>query len=163
MKEISDDIDKTKEEAGEPTLSDREIYEMERKGEEILADMSMTEERGGSATRETAAKNHLIEEIKEKGMEEGSETRKLWDRWILDQEAHTGAMDTSTADIESFRERASVLRAAGLLEEALDELDVALEQAFYDDDGGDAYEAISTEMDKIEDEIADEKGIGEDE
>ncbi len=144
------------------TPSDKEIYKMERKGEEILADESMTEEREGSEMREAAAKNHLIEEIKEKGMEEGSEARKLWDRWILDQEAHMGAIDTSTADIESFRERAKVLYATGLLDEALDELEIALEQAFYEHTAG-FYEEISDEMDKIENEIIDGTGVGEDE
>lgn len=161
MKEISDDSDKTKEEADESTLSDREIYEMERKGEKILADDSMTEERGGSAAREMATKSRLIEQIKGRGMED-QETHEFFKKWIRDQEAHVGAVDTVIADIDSLRERASMLRAAGLLEEALDELEIALKQAFYDDDSGDAYEIISAEMDKIEDKIADEKGIGED-
>lgn len=137
--------------ADEPTLSDKEIYAMERKGEEILADMSMTEEREGSEVRETATKSRLIEEIRGKGMED-EETREFFKNWIRDQEAHAGAVDTSIADIASLRERADVLRAAGLLKEALDALTIALDQAFQERND-DLYGAINDEMYKIEDEI----------
>lgn len=150
MKEIPDnkDIGKTEEETA---LSDGEIYEMERKGEEILADMSMTEEREGSEMREVATKSRLIEEIKGKGME-NQETRVFFNSWVRDQEAHAGAMNIASADIESLRERASVLYAAGLLQEALDELENARMQAW--NEGMDELcTEIEEEMYKIEDEM----------
>lgn len=151
MKENPDDINKAEEEADEPTLSDKEIYEMERKGEEILADMSMTEEREGSEMRELATRTRLIEEIKGKGMED-QETREFFTNWIRDQEAHAGAVDTAAADIESLLERSDVLLAAGLLHEALNELENARMQAW--NEGMDELCAeIGEEMYAIEDKI----------
>lgn len=149
------DIEKTEEEteviADESTLSDKEIYEMERNAEKILADMSMTTEREGSEMRETATKNRLIEELKGKGMDD-PETRTFFNSWIRDQEAHAGAMDTPAVDIASLRERAEVLRASDLLQEALYELENARIQAW--NEGMDELcTDIEEEMYKIEDEM----------
>lgn len=131
---------------------EKEIVAMERKGEEILADISMTEERKGSEVREATTKTRLIEELKSKGMED-QETREFFNSWIRDQEAHTGAVDAPVADVASLRERADVLRTAGLLQEALGELENARMQAWNEGMEERCME-IEEEMYKIEDEIS---------
>lgn len=130
---------------------EKEIVEMERRGEEILADMSMTEEREGSEVREMATKSRLTDELKSKGMED-QETREFFNSWIRDQEAHAGAVDTSIADIASLRERADVLRTAGLLQEALNELENARMQA-WNERMDELCAEIENEMYAIEDKM----------
>ena len=85
----------------------------------------------------------LIEALR--GGVESPDTRKLLEDWTKQEEDKTGEPEAS---IEFNRKRARIYIQAGYLEEGLDELEGALDQAFYEH-REDLIKAISTEIDRL--------------
>ena len=70
----------------------------------------------------------LIQKLKEKRTED-PEARELLQGWLDDEEAKANRINTSRANIELNLRRAKVYYAAGLIDEALENLAAVMEQS----------------------------------